>query len=109
MDACICKIKDHSRSFLVFGFSFSLNLFPEYVTVLILGKKTTWFLLNTYNSVVGLFFLKKFYNNLEIILIRWSQPALIQSGMRVFRGPLRVLQKARSFIFLAKIRARWER
>nr|AFK46132.1 unknown [Lotus japonicus] len=40
---------------------------------------------------------------------RWSQLALIRTGMRAFHGPLRVLQKARSFTFLAKIRAKWER
>jgi hypothetical protein len=45
----------------------------------------------------------------ENVMLRWSQLVPTQSGMRVSHGPLRVLQKARSFIFLAKTRVKWGR
>jgi hypothetical protein len=42
-------------------------------------------------------------------LFRLYQLVLIRSLMRAFHGPLRVLQKAKSFISLAKIRVKWGR
>jgi hypothetical protein len=45
----------------------------------------------------------------KCVFIRWFQLGQIQSGMRAFHGPLRALRRARSFIFLARTRARWGR
>ncbi|KAA8530901.1 hypothetical protein F0562_005640 [Nyssa sinensis] len=43
------------------------------------------------------------------MLLRLYQLVLIRNGMRALHGPLKVLQKARSFTFHARIRAKWGR